>query len=284
VRAGHARRLPGARDVLLPAAIAAVGLGLGYGSAALWSPFDGATTASVAALPAVTPAASSGPGPTPTATGPAVATADPAPVASPSPSFDTAAHSLTDPGSIWVVVNKLNPLDPIDYEPADLVTVGSVPGGVRLREEAADALAALYAAADAEGAGFSASTAYRDHAFQASLYSTYVGRSGEASAERYSARAGHSEHQTGLAVDIHSEGCRLEACFGDTAAGRYVAEHAWEHGFIVRYPEDAEGITGYIHESWHLRYVGFELAAEMRERGVATMEEFFGLDPAPDYD
>ncbi|WP_296664598.1 M15 family metallopeptidase [Demequina sp.] len=182
-----------------------------------------------------------------------------------------------------MVVNKTSPLDPAEYAPDDLVTVTGVPGGATMREEAAAAMSALRAAAAEEGAGFAISTAYRTYGQQAGLYQSYVNRSGRERADRYSARPGYSEHQTGLAADINGGGCDLEACFGDTAAGIYVAEHAWEHGYIVRYPEGKEAVTGYIYEPWHLRYVGPELAAEMHERGIDTLEEFFGLPAAPDY-
>jgi D-alanyl-D-alanine carboxypeptidase len=103
-------------------------------------------------------------------------------------------------------------------------------------------------------------------------------------ADRSSARAGYSEHQTGWAVDLYdSDVCRLKRCFGRSAAGTWVAAHAWEYGFIIRYPDGAVDITGYIWEPWHLRYVGIELSTEMHETGVQTLEEFFGLGPAPSY-
>ncbi|MBD4644500.1 D-alanyl-D-alanine carboxypeptidase family protein, partial [Xanthomonas citri pv. citri] len=82
---------------------------------------------------------------------------------------------------------------------------------------------------------------------------------GRAEADRVSARPGYSEHQTGLAWDVGDAAtptCDLEACFGDTAAGRWVAAHAAEHGFVIRYPAGAEDETGFAHEPWHLRYVG----------------------------
>ena len=103
--------------------------------------------------------------------------------------------------------------------------------------------------------------------------------------EALAARPGHSEHQTGLAVDVAAvgQGCVIQVCFGKTRAGRYVAKYAYRFGFIVRYPDGQTPITGYQYEPWHLRYVGVGLATEMRNEGVTVLENFWGLDPAPTY-
>lgn len=286
MRVSHAPVYRRRRFVAAACAVAVVGMGLGMLTAELWSVRFGSR---VEAAPAAsvtpgsaTPASSPVPSDAPTSSATPVVTASPAPVASPVLSFDANAHSVDDPDSIWVVVNKARPMVPEDYEPADLETVDGA-SGTRLRAEAAAALAGLRDAARAADADFAMSTGFRDRDLQSSLYTTYVERSGQVRADRYSARPGFSEHQTGLSVDVHAGGCDLQSCFAVTPAGRFLAEHAWEHGFIVRYPEGKEDVTGYIFEPWHLRYVGTELAAEMRARGVTTLEEFFGLDPAPDY-
>ncbi len=220
----------------------------------------------------------------------------PTPTASPEPSpqpetpeepeFDRAVLSIDDPMSIWVVSNKARPLSPADFEPGDL----SMPEGVEnefsqpLREPAARAIEQLVHAAGAEGLALRIISAYRPYSTQVQLYQGYVARDGQALADTYSARPGHSEHQTGLAVDLDDfSGCYLNACFGQTAAGVWVAEHAAEFGFVIRYPEGMEGVTGFTYEPWHLRYVGVDLAAEMRRTGTATLEDFFGLPAAPDY-
>ncbi|WNM25024.1 M15 family metallopeptidase [Demequina capsici] len=200
--------------------------------------------------------------------------------------FSLAAWSTSEPVSPWVVVDKARPLDPIDYAPTDLVAVDGVPGGATelLRREAASALEAMRVAAVADGAGFSIASAYRSHTEQISLHAAYVSRWGASSAESFSARAGYSEHQTGWAVDVYAgASCRVEQCFADEAAGRWVAEHGWEHGWIVRYPQGSSDVTGYRYEPWHLRYVGVALATWMHEHEVATLEEAFGLGDAPDY-
>ncbi len=153
-----------------------------------------------------------------------------------------------------------------------------------MRTEAADALRALYATAKADGASFKVATAERSYGDQRVIYRRWVEEKGQWWADRSSARGGYSEHQTGWALDIYdTDECRLQYCFGEEAAGLWVAEHAWEYGFILRYPEDSDEVTGFIWEPWHLRYVGIELATEMHESGIAILEEFFGLPPAPSY-
>jgi D-alanyl-D-alanine carboxypeptidase len=187
---------------------------------------------------------------------------------------------------VWIIVNKSRPLDPIDYAPSDLGDLTGVSNGSwqYLRVEAADALRALAAAAKVEGVTIKVATAYRSYGDQRVIYRRWVNEKGQWWADRSSARGGYSEHQTGWSLDIYdSDECRLQYCFGKSSAGRWVAEHAWEYGFILRYPEDGQEITGFIWEPWHLRYVGVELAAEMHNTGAATLEEFFGLPPAPSY-
>lgn len=201
-----------------------------------------------------------------------------APVAS-APGLDLARHSTSDPDSPWVVVNKRLPLDPA-YEP-DLVTVR----GYLVRRDAATDLAALLAAADADGVHLTLRSAYRGYAKQAAVYDGWVAQLGAAGADEVSARPGHSEHQTGLAVDVGGSsdpGCDFEQCFAGTPEGRWVARHAADHGFVVRYTGPTTAVTGYAPEPWHLRWVGAGLAAHLRATGVATLEEAFGL-PGGDY-
>ena len=185
-----------------------------------------------------------------------------------------------------MLVDKRRPLEPPEYRPV-LVDVSSAQdGGEAVRPEADTALSAMSTAMRAEiGEGTFVFSSYRSYARQAELYATYVARYGQAEADTTSARPGHSEHQTGLAVDVSGTGgqCRLDVCFGDTAAGRWIAAHAWQHGFVVRYPRGMEHITGYEWEPWHLRYVGIAVSTAMAESGVTTLEEFFDAGAAPDY-
>ncbi|MGO1538400.1 MAG: M15 family metallopeptidase [Leucobacter sp.] len=204
----------------------------------------------------------------------------------PEPEFNRSQHSLDDPTSIWVVSNKLRPLDPSDFAPEDLVMPENVSNEFAqpLREPAARAVEDFVAAASEAGHSVWIISAYRDYSTQVGLYNNYVARDGADAADTYSARPGHSEHQTGLTVDLDNHGdCYLSSCFGDTPAGSWLAEHAAEYGFIVRYPDGKQDVTGFMPEPWHFRYVGPELALEMQNTGVTTLEEFFELPPAPDY-
>ncbi|MDH6532166.1 D-alanyl-D-alanine carboxypeptidase [Aurantimicrobium minutum] len=206
--------------------------------------------------------------------------------ATPTALFNRTVLSLDDPMSIWVVSNKHRSLNPAEFVPSDLSTVAGVPNEFSqpLREPAARAVEQLYAAAQSQGVNFGIISAYRDYNTQVALYNKYVNRDGQEAADTYSARPGHSEHQTGLAVDFDDGGsCYLTACFESTAAGQWLATHAYEYGFVLRYPAGKEAITGFTYEPWHFRYVGVELATEMHNTGIQTLEEFFGLDAAPSY-
>lgn len=226
--------------------------------------------------------------PQPRASAPSIAaTPSPTPTASPTPTFDASRLSIDDPTSLWVVVNKLRPLNPSDYAPSDLVRV-PVPYANEpfLRQEAADAVVAMFAAAEAEaGLRMQSQSAYRSYSVQVRVYNSIVASRGQEYANVRSARPGHSEHQTGLVIDISSvpSVCALDPCFGDTEHGRWLAANAHRFGFHLRYPPGMTEITGYAYEPWHWRYVGVELATELYESGVLTLEEFFGLPAAPTY-
>jgi len=138
--------------------------------------------------------------------------------------------------------------------------------------EANSALNAMIAAAAQEGISLYAVSSYRSYDYQAGLYERYCNQSGKAEADRYSARPGHSEHQTGLAFDLNS----LEQDFGFTAEGIWLANHCHEYGFIIRYPHDKEHITGYMYEPWHVRYLGIEIASSVYESGLC-LEEYLGI-------
>lgn len=115
---------------------------------------------------------------------------------------------------------------------------------------------------------------YRSYNLQESLYNKYVNRDGKLAADTYSARPGYSEHQTGLAFDLNS----ISDDFQYTSEGKWINENAWRYGFILRYPKSKESITGYKYESWHLRYVGEDLATKLYNNGDwITLEEHFNL-------
>ena len=137
----------------------------------------------------------------------------------------------------------------------------------------------------ATGSGFILCSGYRSYAYQSQVYSSFVQGYGQAAADRTSARPGHSEHQLGLAADIMGEaqGCSLGEGYAVTQSGQWVTENAWRYGFILRYPKGYEHIVGYNYEPWHWRYIGVDIASDMRAGGYTTLEEYFGLPAAPDY-
>jgi len=144
------------------------------------------------------------------------------------------------------------------------------PGG--LLPECEEAFAVMKRDAAAKGLNIYVSSGFRSFASQKSIYNRYVSRDGRALADTYSARPGHSEHQTGLAIDLNT----ITQSFGKTKEGRWVAEHCHEYGFILRYPEGKSHITGYCFEPWHLRYVGVETATKIAQSGLC-LEEYYGI-------
>lgn len=193
--------------------------------------------------------------------------------------FDKAQFSLDEPSSLWVVVNKRRPL-PASFTPSDLTNAN----GAMLRNESAQAVKQLIDKAAADGVKLKVISGFRSYATQKSVYDSYVQQDGQTAADTYSARPGYSEHQTGLAADLgNTDGrCDLDICFADTAGGKWLADHAAEFGFVIRYEQGKTDLTGYQYEPWHIRYVGKALAAELQKSGQ-TMEEFFGLEPAVNY-
>lgn len=168
------------------------------------------------------------------------------------------------------------------------VVVGVTPprlttsGNLRLQSSAAGAYEKMAKSAARQGTSLWVASSYRSAARQKSLYTAYVARDGRKAADTYSARPGHSEHQTGLALDVAGSSCTLSGCFADTAAGRFVKSDAYKYGFVVRYPKGADATTGYRYEPWHLRYVGPWLAGYLHSVGSPTLERAFALPAAPD--
>ena len=207
-------------------------------------------------------------------------TPSPTPTPTPTPTFDKKQFSTTDPSSDWVLVNKQNPLNPRDYKPA-LVSL-SLPGvGGEMRPEAAAALQQMFADYHTQsGSQLTVVSPYRSYTTQVSVYNGWVSRLGQAQADRQSARPGFSEHQTGLAVDIDTA---TNQGFGATPAGSWLAQNSWKYGFVVRYQQGQDLVTGYEYEPWHFRYVGIPLATELQKEGFPSLETFFGYPAAPNY-
>lgn len=189
------------------------------------------------------------------------------------PPFDKKKYALNDPTSLWIIVNKSLPINPSSYMPDNLVT--SSIGG-QLRPEAAKALDVMVSDAKEMGVRLRVISSFRSYQAQKSVYEGYVAKDGQTAADTYSARPGTSEHQTGWAVDLGGNSCDLEICFANTTEGKWLAEHAHVYGFIIRYPEGKQSITGYQYEPWHIRYVGTDLALQLY-LSKQTMEEFFGV-------
>ncbi|MEK9907999.1 MAG: M15 family metallopeptidase [Aquiluna sp.] len=193
-------------------------------------------------------------------------------------------------GSEWVVVNKHRPLSPLDFEPKVREVASSEAldnsRGLELRDVAATALEQMAAEMFSEGVGqLFVNSAYRSYEYQKDLFVSKTEQYGEAEALVRSAKAGYSEHQTGLAVDVSvpAQGCAIMQCFGDTVAGKWIAENSWRFGYIVRYEQDTTAVTGYTYEPWHLRYVGIDIARKYSQDGIHTLEDFWGYPAAENY-
>ncbi|MFC6041383.1 D-alanyl-D-alanine carboxypeptidase family protein [Paenisporosarcina macmurdoensis] len=197
------------------------------------------------------------------------------PKESPKPPVEKPANNMYEPNQTYpktptikngiVVANKKYPL-PIDYNKGeDLI--------------ARAAFNQMAAAAKLDGFELVAFSTFRSFERQETLYNQYVEKDGQQAADQYSARPGYSEHQTGLAFDIGEKNFEQHwaaASFGETPAGEWVAQNAHLYGFILRYPLGKEQVTGYMHESWHYRYVGVEPATDMFTH-KQTLEEYLDL-------
>ena len=154
-----------------------------------------------------------------------------------------------------LIVNKKYSL-PANYNPG-------------VNPTASAALKQLQQAASTAGHNIPLISGFRSYSRQQTLYNNYVARDGQALADTYSARPGHSEHQTGLAFDVG----KLDNNYGSTPAGIWLKENCHKYGFIIRYPKGKESITGYQYEPWHIRYLGVEHATKIMNQNI-TLEEY----------
>lgn len=189
---------------------------------------------------------------------------------------------VTNTEDILVLVNKNNRL-PSEYIPSNLV-VPSVPFSFEgyhskklMRQDAAYALESLFRHAKEDGIDIYAISGYRSYSRQEYIFTSKVMERGIDVANMTSAKPGESEHQTGLAMDVTSPSVNfaLTKYFGETNEGKWLKENAYKHGFIIRYPEGKEHITGYSYEPWHIRYVG-ENAAKFIMNENITLEKYLG--------
>jgi zinc D-Ala-D-Ala carboxypeptidase len=193
----------------------------------------------------------------------------------------TTVSFVHNPTDTLALVNKSYRFNE-GYVPGDLVRVnipfaGSVIWEERLmRREAAEALEKLFESASKQNIQLRGISGYRSYETQRHLYYLTVRNMGVEYAENYVAYPGHSEHQSGLAMDLVgpvSYSQLSTSDFGNTKEGKWVEKNAHSFGFIIRYPEGKEKITGYNYEPWHLRYVGIEAAREIKEKGL-VLEEY----------
>lgn len=172
-----------------------------------------------------------------------------------------------------MIVNKYYNLSS-SYK-GDLVETGnySINSNYKMDREAFEAYKKLYEDAVKNNLHIKIRSAYRSYFDQQYIYNGYVARDGKAEADRYSARAGHSEHQTGLAIDI-SAASDLWGDFSKTQEFTWMKDNSYKYGFILRYPKDKEYITGYMYEPWHYRYVGVDVAKYIYENNI-TYDEYY---------
>lgn len=182
--------------------------------------------------------------------------------------IDPVVNVVSDPDSITVMINKQNML-PNGWVPTDLVSIGN---NHTLRAEAADALQQMRSSAENSGIIFNVISSYRTQEYQTNLYNRYMA-SDPYNAPYYSAYPRTSEHELGLAIDISYDSA-LHNDLDQSALGQWMAEHAHEYGWIMRYPAYKTEVTGYYFEAWHWRYVGVELAQALHSSNLC-MEEYY---------
>lgn len=188
--------------------------------------------------------------------------------------FYGTVSEIADPSGLGVLVNKHHVL-PAGYVP-ELEALGAGYGYGSLRPEAAQAFRAMADAARAEGVSLRSVSAYRSYAGQKVTYNNYLKKYKRSVVDSFSARPGHSEHQTGLALDINVASSK--AHFENTPAFAWLKAHCAEYGFILRYDQGKEAVTGYRFEPWHYRYVGVDIAKAIMEQGLCY-EEYLALLP-----
>ena len=173
-----------------------------------------------------------------------------------------------------ILVNKYYYLDN-KYVPENLETISNryALSNMKMVKEAKEAFEEMAKDAKKENLNIIAMSTYRSYDYQVNLYNRYVRTDGKDAADTYSGRPGHSEHQTGLAVDVYN-GKENYTNFEKTKEFTWMTKHAHEYGFILRFPKDKETETGYVYESWHYRYVGIDIAKYIKEHNI-SFEEYY---------
>jgi D-alanyl-D-alanine carboxypeptidase len=185
--------------------------------------------------------------------------------------FYTDITTVQNPDSYTVLINKYRAL-PDDYLPSDLTPL-SINTNMKLRKKAAEAYELLQNAALLDNVIIFPFSTFRTKDYQNKLYTNYKNKDGLNLADTYSARPRHSEHETGLAVDIRSNTLIDNLTESDY---KWILQNSYRYGFIVRYAYATSAITGYIEEPWHLRYVGVDVATAIHEKNI-TFDEYYDL-------
>lgn len=188
------------------------------------------------------------------------------------------SYDLLKTSEYIVLTNRDNLLDE-NYVPQDLTEdldcrkISYDP--IKMRQTAADALYALFDAAQKDDIYLYAHSGYRSYKTQNTMYYNRLKKNNGVD-DGYVAYPGSSDHQTGLGIDVINKagiGKKFTKAFGDTKHGKWLAENCWDYGFIIRYQADKEDITQIEYEPWHLRYVGVQVAQYMRDNHL-SLEEF----------
>lgn len=186
---------------------------------------------------------------------------------------DATATDLSDGYSI--LVNKYNYLEE-NYEPENIESISSwyAYEGHSISSEVYSAYKDMWNAAKNDGHTLIVFSSYRTYTSQKKVYDSYENTKGQEYADSIAARPGHSEHQTGLALDIMSYGLEKSSEFVNTETYKWLLDNAHNYGFILRFPEGKEYLTGYNFESWHYRYLGKDLATKVYNEGI-TYDEYY---------
>jgi len=174
-----------------------------------------------------------------------------------------------------MLVNKFYILSE-DFEPENItdISLSYSYSGNRVAKVANDAYIDMANSAKEDGVILLANSTYRTYTRQDEIYKDFYYSKGISYADAYAARPGHSEHQTGLALDIFTNGTSTTENFEESDAYKWLIDNAYKFGFILRYPKGKEYLTGYNYESWHYRYVGKDVAKEIKELDI-TFDEYY---------
>lgn len=187
--------------------------------------------------------------------------------------YYTDVNKISNLDDLQIIVNKYNVL-PSDYVPNDLEAINNKYNrgfNNKMRHAARIAFEEMCEAALKDNITIYSGSAYRSYNYQLNLYNRYVSIDGKEKAETYSARAGYSEHQTGLATDIMN--AKLDYISASDKEYTWLVNNSYKYGFNLRYPKEKENITGYMYEEWHFRYLGKEIATYLYENGL-TYDEY----------